>query len=75
MNRRSDDYAGDLAAPMRFGIEVVRTIRERLGQDFIVGIRMTGDEMFEVGLDGRAAQEIRLSTRRARARLLQHRGR
>jgi len=29
VNRRSDDYAGDLAAPMRFGIEVVRTIRER----------------------------------------------
>jgi len=58
VNRRSDEYGGDLAGRMRFGIEVFRAIRERVGQDFLVGIRMTGDEMLEGGLDVSATQEI-----------------
>src|SRR3989304_3350828 len=43
---------------MRFGVEVLRAIRERVGADFVIGIRMTGDEMLEGGLDRTAAQEI-----------------
>jgi mycofactocin system FadH/OYE family oxidoreductase 2 len=57
-NRRQDDYGGDLASRMRFGVEVLEAIRERVGPEFVVGIRMTGDEMLEGGLDRRAAQEI-----------------
>jgi len=57
-NRRTDEFGGDLAGRMRFGIEVLRAIRERVGPDFVIGIRMTGDEMLEGGLDAGAAQEI-----------------
>jgi len=57
-NRRTDDYGGDLASRMRFGVEVLRAIRERVGAEFLIGIRMTGDEMLEGGLDRDAAQEI-----------------
>jgi NADPH-dependent 2,4-dienoyl-CoA reductase/sulfur reductase-like enzyme len=58
VNRRRDDYGGDLASRMRFGVEVLQAIRERVGPDFIIGIRMTGDEMLEGGLDREAAREI-----------------
>jgi len=58
VNRRADAFGGDLAGRMRFGIEVLQGIRDRVGPDFIVGIRMTGDEMLEGGLDRTAAQEI-----------------
>jgi 2,4-dienoyl-CoA reductase-like NADH-dependent reductase (Old Yellow Enzyme family)/thioredoxin reductase len=57
-NRRGDDYGGDLAARLRFGIEVLQAVRDRVGRDFIVGIRMTGDDFTEGGLDGGTCQEI-----------------
>src|SRR5262245_54779259 len=57
-NHRADDYGGDLAARLRFGIEVLQAVRERVGRDFIVGIRMTGDDFTEGGLDGGTCQEI-----------------
>jgi 2,4-dienoyl-CoA reductase-like NADH-dependent reductase (Old Yellow Enzyme family)/thioredoxin reductase len=58
VNRRDDDYGGDLTGRMRFAVEVLTAIRERVGPDFLVGIRITGDEMLEGGLDRTAAQEI-----------------
>src|SRR5262249_42612586 len=35
-NRREDDYGGDLANRLRFGIRVIEAVRERVGRDFIV---------------------------------------
>jgi 2,4-dienoyl-CoA reductase-like NADH-dependent reductase (Old Yellow Enzyme family)/thioredoxin reductase len=57
-NRRRDAYGGPLANRMRFGVEVLRAVRERVGSDFIVGVRMTGDDFIEGGLHNRACQEI-----------------
>ena len=37
---------------------MLRAIRERVGRDFIVGIRMTGDDFVDGGLDHGACQEI-----------------
>ena len=36
---------------MRFGLEVFGAIREAVGDDFIVGMRLSGDELLEGGLD------------------------
>lgn len=58
VNRRTDEYGGELASRMKFGVEVLQAIRERVGPDFVLGIRMTGDEMLEGGLDREAAREI-----------------
>jgi dimethylglycine catabolism A len=58
VNFREDDYGGDLTGRMRFATEVFQAIRQRVGPDFLIGIRMTGDEMLEGGLDRSAAQEI-----------------
>ena len=50
VNRRGDRYGGSLANRMRFSIEVLEAIRAAVGDDFIVGIRMTGGEDVAGGL-------------------------
>jgi 2,4-dienoyl-CoA reductase-like NADH-dependent reductase (Old Yellow Enzyme family) len=49
-NNRSDRYGGSLENRMRFGLEVFETIRKQVGNEYIVGIRMSGDEMIDEGL-------------------------
>lgn len=49
-NHRSDAYGGSLQNRMRFGLEVLETVRSQVGDDYVVGIRMPGDEMLKGGL-------------------------
>jgi len=58
VNDRSDAYGGSLENRMRFGERVIEAVRERVGTDFIVGIRMTGDDFRENGLDPEQTQAI-----------------
>lgn len=57
-NFRTDDYGGSLENRMRFGIEALSAIREAVGADFCVGLRMCGDEFHEDGLDHEHLKEI-----------------
>ena len=50
VNRRTDRYGGPLANRMRFGIEVLEAMREAAGDDYVIGMRMSGDELFRQGL-------------------------
>ena len=50
VNRRTDEYGGSLENRARFGLEVLEEVRRRVGDDFLVGFRMMGDEMKEGGL-------------------------
>ena len=50
MNKRTDGYGGSLENRMRFGLEVLETVRKVVGDDYVVGIRMPGDEMLKDGL-------------------------
>ena len=43
-NHRTDEYGGSFEHRLRFGWEVLRAIRERVGFDYIVGLRMAVDE-------------------------------
>lgn len=49
-NIRGDDYGGTLENRMRFSLDVVRAIRQRVGADFILGLRMVCDEDWAKGL-------------------------
>ena len=49
-NKRDDDYGGSLDNRMRFGFEVLRAIRDRVGPDFIVGARLVCDEDWDRGI-------------------------
>jgi mycofactocin system FadH/OYE family oxidoreductase 2 len=57
-NRRTDDYGGSLENRMRFGFEVLHEIRRQVGRDFVVGARISGDEMTAGGLSARDMAEI-----------------
>lgn len=58
VNQRSDRYGGSLENRMRFGMEVLEAIRARVGSDFIVGMRLAGDELLEGGLDAAECLKI-----------------
>src|SRR3989442_3734971 len=49
-NGRLDEYGGSLENRMRFGVEVLTEIRRRVGRDFVVGARISGDELTRGGL-------------------------
>ncbi len=49
-NLREDAYGGSLDNRLRFGFDVLRAIRERVGPDFIVGVRAVADEDWDKGL-------------------------
>jgi mycofactocin system FadH/OYE family oxidoreductase 2 len=49
-NERTDEYGGSLDNRMRFGFEVLREIRRQVGRDFVVGARISGDELTRGGL-------------------------
>src|SRR5215470_15492739 len=49
-NRRTDEYGGSLENRMRFGFEVLREVRRQVGRDWVVGVRITGDELTAGGL-------------------------
>lgn len=50
-NRRSDEYGGSLENRLRFGSEVLRAIRARVGESLLVGIRFAVDETVPGGID------------------------
>ncbi len=43
-NRRDDGYGGSLENRMRFGVEVLRAVREAVGDRAAVGLRLAGDD-------------------------------
>ncbi|MBU2601150.1 MAG: mycofactocin system FadH/OYE family oxidoreductase 2 [Actinobacteria bacterium] len=57
-NRRSDVYGGSLENRMRFTYEVIDALREAVGPDYTLGIRLTADEMIPGGLRLEDTQEI-----------------
>ena len=49
-NQRDDKYGGDFHRRMRLPLDVIRKTRDALGDDFVLGFRISGDEHTEGGL-------------------------
>ncbi|GII24787.1 NADH:flavin oxidoreductase [Planosporangium mesophilum] len=49
-NRRDDEFGGDLEGRLRFPLRVIRAVREAVGPDLAVGMRMSLDEDMPGGL-------------------------
>lgn len=62
-NHRTDEYGGSLENRMRFSLEVLEEIRKVVGDDYIVGVRMSGDEFLDGGLT--VDDQIEIATRLA----------
>ena len=57
-NKRTDRYGGNLMGRLRFPIEIIKSIRSKCGDDFIIGFRISSDEFTEGGIsleDAKAA--------------------
>ncbi len=57
-NKRGDDYGGSLENRLRITYQVLDAVRRETGPDFIVGMRLTGDEELEDGLLAEDCVEI-----------------
>lgn len=51
VNKRVDEYGGNLEGRMKFGLEILKTVKERCGSDFPVSIRISGDEHVPGGIN------------------------
>jgi 2,4-dienoyl-CoA reductase-like NADH-dependent reductase (Old Yellow Enzyme family)/thioredoxin reductase len=49
-NKRTDEYGGSLENRARFPLRVLHRIRERVGRDFAIEYRMSGNELIPGGL-------------------------
>ncbi|KZM50226.1 NADH:flavin oxidoreductase [Labrenzia sp. OB1] len=57
-NTLDGPYNGSLENRMRFSLEVIDAIRERVGKDFILGVRFTADEDLDGGISPEDGLEI-----------------
>jgi mycofactocin system FadH/OYE family oxidoreductase 2 len=48
-NRRTDAYGGDLPNRARLLLEIVAAVREAIGPERVLGVRLCGDELIEHG--------------------------
>ena len=58
VNLRDDEYGGDLEGRMRLLVEVLRAMREGIGSDRALGVRMTADSVTDAGLRAPEALEV-----------------
>ena len=70
-NLRNDAYGGSLENRLRFAREIIRTVREQVGRNGIVGLRLSGDEHAPWRYARRACGEP--CTRQPRGRDRRHR--
>lgn len=49
-NRRTDKYGGNLENRTRFLVEILESMRAHAGDDFVIGVRISGDELRKGGL-------------------------
>jgi 2,4-dienoyl-CoA reductase-like NADH-dependent reductase (Old Yellow Enzyme family)/thioredoxin reductase len=57
-NFRSDQYGGSLENRARFGIEVLRAIRQKVGDGMVIDARMSGEDVMPGGLQAAEAAVI-----------------
>ena len=50
-NHRNDKFGGTLENRTRLALMIVQTIRKAVGEDFIIEVRMSGDELMPGGYD------------------------
>ncbi len=57
-NQRTDEYGGSLENRLRFTYRVLDSIRAKVGDEFIVGLRLVADEDWDKGLSREEGIEI-----------------
>ena len=63
-NKRKDQWGGDFAQRIRFPVEIVRSVRERVGPDFIIIYRLS---MLDLVHEGSSWEEVEILAREIEA--------
>lgn len=50
-NKRTDAYGGDINGRLKLTLEVIAEVRKICGKDFIIDVRISGDEYSDGGLN------------------------
>lgn len=58
VNHRQDEYGGSLENRLRLTMQVIQSVRDAVGPEMILGMRITGDELVVGGLDADECVEI-----------------
>jgi 2,4-dienoyl-CoA reductase-like NADH-dependent reductase (Old Yellow Enzyme family)/thioredoxin reductase len=66
VNRRIDEFGGDITGRARFPVEIIKNIKKKCGGDFPVIMRISGDETVDGGM--------RINETRVMAKLLEQAG-
>lgn len=61
LNHREDEYGGSLENRLRFPLEVVAAVRAAVGDDYVVGMRMSFDEQREDGAGIEPDEAVRMA--------------
>lgn len=69
-NDRTDQWGGSFENRIRFPIEIVRRVREKVGPDFIMLYRISALDLFEGGLTGEETEILAREIERAGANIL-----
>jgi 2,4-dienoyl-CoA reductase-like NADH-dependent reductase (Old Yellow Enzyme family)/thioredoxin reductase len=51
LNHRTDEYGGSFENCMRFPLEIINAVRNAVGPDFPIELRISGSEVYEGGYD------------------------
>jgi 2,4-dienoyl-CoA reductase (NADPH2) len=57
-NRRTDEYGGSFENRMRFGLEVIRAVKDAVGSDFPLLVRLNGNDFMPGGVGREGLQEF-----------------
>jgi 2,4-dienoyl-CoA reductase-like NADH-dependent reductase (Old Yellow Enzyme family) len=57
-NKRDDEFGGSFENRLRFLAEILCRIRAKVGAEFVIGVRVSGDELDGLGLDAAAMLRI-----------------
>ena len=69
-NDRTDQWGGSFENRIRFPVEIVRRVRERVGNDFIMLYRISALDLFEGGLTGSETEILAQKIEKAGANIL-----
>lgn len=69
-NDRTDQWGGTFENRIRFPVEIVRRVRERVGSDFIMLYRISALDLFEGGLTGEETEILAREVEKAGANIL-----
>ena len=69
-NKRTDEYGGDINGRLLLTLRVIKEVRNRCGDDFIIDVRISGDEYTDGGLNVNDATYVAKKVEEAGADML-----